>query len=430
MNTTIRLIQLLAVLPPEVAHAQVEWETTQAVARTVKTRAITGGVNFSQISDWFGVSRHTARIWYGQGRRSQSMSPINRYFQDVEDLAGLRLYPGTELQDCLQSWLTAAPPVVEYRSRRRSKQMIRNSSERRDLYQDVTDRIVAQLETGTVPWTRPWNARGSGLPLRHNGVPYRGINVIMLWMSAAAGGYTNPTWLTYRQAVALGGQVRKGERGTVVCYTNQIIAKYEDDAGEEATRRIPFLKSYTVFNAEQVDGLPVGWGLPNPAVDAVELDEGARVAHVDDFWSRVPMKLTHGGERAYYMPSRDEVRMPDWSAFLSAPQYYSTLAHEAAHWTGHKDRLDRLKGGIFGSQEYAAEELVAELGAAMMNGALGVSAQPRDDHASYIANWLRALKNDKRWIFRAATAAQAAANYLLAAGGVVLQENTTAEQEV
>ena len=284
-----------------------------------------------------------------------------------------------------------------------------------DIYQRITDQIVAELEKGVRPWLKPWNAEHAAgritRPLRANGVPYRGINILMLWAAATGNGFAAPLWLTYKQAQELGGQVRKGEKGSLVVYANTITRIEQDtDTGEDLERQIPFMKGYTVFNAEQVDGLPAHfYALQEPALDPVARDERA-----DAFFAAARADIRHGGNQAYYAIGEDRVQMPPFEAFRDAESYYATLAHELTHWTRHPSRLDREFGRKkWGDEGYAKEELVAELGAAFLSAQLDLTPEPRADHASYIASWLKVLKDDKRAIFTAAAHAQRAADYLI-----------------
>jgi antirestriction protein ArdC len=283
-----------------------------------------------------------------------------------------------------------------------------------DIYQRVTDSIVASLETGICPWSKPWNGEHAAgritRPLRGNGVPYRGINIVMLWGAAMEKGYSAPIWLTFKQAQALGGAVRKGEHGSLVVYASTFSRTEADEAtGEELERDIPFLKGYTVFNAEQIDGLPAQYLAPA----APRLDPIQRIGHADSFFAATGAAIRHGGNRAYYNMGSDHVQMPFFETFRDAESYYATLAHELTHWTRHPSRLERDFGRKrFGDEGYAMEELVAELGAAFLCADLDLTPEPRPDHAAYIGSWLRALKNDKRAIFTAASYAQRAADFL------------------
>lgn len=218
-------------------------------------------------------------------------------------------------------------------------------------------------------------------------------------------------WLTYKQAQELGGQVRKGEKGLLVVYANTISRTETDEAtGEEHERDIPFMKGYTVFNAEQVDGLPAHFY----AVQAPALDPVARNARAESFFAATGAEIRHGGNQAFYTAGADRVQMPAFETFRDAESYYATLAHEVTHWTKHPRRLDRDFGRkSWGDEGYAMEELVAELGAAFLSADLELTLEPRADHAAYIASWLKVLKSDNRAIFSAAAHAQRVADYLI-----------------
>ncbi|MCO5067048.1 MAG: zincin-like metallopeptidase domain-containing protein [Rhizobiaceae bacterium] len=279
-----------------------------------------------------------------------------------------------------------------------------------DIYQRVTDAIIAQLEAGVRPWHQPWGAIGtSHRPLRHNAVPYRGINTVLLWMSSNANGFSSPYWMTYRQSQEIGGQVRKGSKSTLVVYAGAIERSEEADNGEEVERRIPFLKGYSVFNCDQIDNLPERF-YPAPIVQTPAKE---RIPHADEFFKNTGSIVKHGGDRAYYMPSGDFIAMPVFEAFESASSYISVLGHEHVHWTMHADRLARDFGSKkWGDDAYALEEAVAETGAAMICADLGIEDHPREDHAAYIASWIKCLKNDKRAIFKAASHAEQAVRFL------------------
>jgi len=281
-------------------------------------------------------------------------------------------------------------------------------------YQAVTDRIVAMLEAGTRPWSQPWAAQGGGRPLRHDGTPYRGMNVLNLWAAGMARSFTSRHWMTYKKAAELGAQVKKGAKSEHAFYVGA-ITRTEERGGEEIDRTIPFLKAYCVFNADEIDGLPDQYRVvAAPRV----LDDVARIPACDAFMAQTGATILHGGGRAFYQPSGDLIRLPDFGSFDSAGRYYSVAFHELAHWTGAGKRLDRLSHKIFGSPEYAFEELVAELSASYLCADLGVDAEPREDHAAYLACWLKALKADNRNIFRAASYAEKAAAFLHGCQGV------------
>ena len=291
---------------------------------------------------------------------------------------------------------------------------MQNTTERKDVYSRITAQIVEYLEKGVRPWTRPWNAEHAAgritRPLRFNGQTYSGINVLSLWMSALSQNFTAPIWMTYRQAGDLNAHVRKGEKGSLVVYANSITrTEHDNKTGEDVEREIPYMKGYTVFNVEQIDGLPeLYYAMAAPTLDPV-----ARIDHAEKFLHATGAVINHGGNRAYYSHSTDAVQMPPFESFRDADSYYSTLAHELTHWVGAKSRLDRDFGGHrFGSNAYAQEELVAELGAAFLCADLELALEPREDHAAYIANWLEVLQNDSRAIFTAAAHAQKAADFI------------------
>jgi antirestriction protein ArdC len=285
---------------------------------------------------------------------------------------------------------------------------------RRNLYQRITDRIVSELERGTAPWRKPWDAGNLAgritRPLRHNGVPYNGINVIVLWCEAMERGFEAQHWMTFRQALELGGHVRKGETGSLVVYANAMNRNEIDDAtGEETSRAIPYLKSYTVFNVAQIEGLPEQYR----AKPAPRMEPFPRILHADRFFAATKADIRHGGDRAYYAAGSDHVQMPPFECFRDAESYAATLAHELTHWTKHASRLDREFGRKrWGDEGYAMEELVAELGAAFLCADLDLTLETREDHAAYLSHWLAVLKRDNRAIFAAAAHAQRAADFL------------------
>ena len=285
---------------------------------------------------------------------------------------------------------------------------------KQDIYARTTNHIVAELEKGVRPWMKPWSgdhaAGRISRPLRANGIPYRGINVVMLWSEAMSKGFAASIWMTFEQAKALGGHVRKGEHGSFVVYASTFKANEKNEAtGEESERDIPFMKGYTVFNAEQVDDLPEHFTRPA----ATRLDPVQRIERAEAFFVATGADIRHGGNRAFYSPGEDRIQLPPFEMFRNAESYYATLAHEGIHWTKHKSRLDRDLGRKrWGDEGYAAEELVAELGAAFLCADLNLTPEIRDEHASYIATWLQVLKNDNRAIFTAAAHAQKAADFI------------------
>ena len=278
-------------------------------------------------------------------------------------------------------------------------------------YETVTNKIIAMLEAGTAPWSKSWASGGPmGRPLRATGEGYQGINTLILWGAAQDGGYRSRYWLTYKAAQAAGGQVRKGEKATTVFFFTK-VAKAATET--EEAKMFPLMKSYFVFNADQCDGLAAPYLAP-PA-PPVPMPIGERHAGADAFALATRAVIRHGGARAFFNPSQDIVQMPQFADFNTPEAYYAVLLHELTHWSGHKSRLDRALKGRFGDPDYAFEELIAELGAAYLCADLGVSIEPRTDHASYIAGWIKGLRDDPRAIFRAAAAAEKAATYLHAA---------------
>lgn len=282
---------------------------------------------------------------------------------------------------------------------------------RASLYDEVTANIIEQLEAGVFPWVRPWSKAKASLGLPRNAVskrPYSGINILVLWGAVIEGGYASQDWLTFRQAQAAGGCVRKGERGRTVFYADRFTPKDEREQVEtgEAARSIPFLKRFTVFNAAQCDGLPEGLVSQPAPLPERELHQSA-----EKLISATGADFRMGGAKAYYSPASDFVMVPPQPAFHHQIDYYRTALHELGHWTGHRSRLDRDQTGGFGSAAYAREELVAELASAFLCAMLGI--EPTVRHADYLGSWLTVLRADNRAIFKAASQASKAAEHLL-----------------
>jgi antirestriction protein ArdC len=277
---------------------------------------------------------------------------------------------------------------------------------KRDLYAEVSTRIVAELERGAAPWVKPWSAT-AGINTPCNAVtnrPYSGCNVVLLWMAQSAG-YRTPRYLTFKQALELGGHVRKGEHGKVYFVKQLQVRDGDDDAAD--TRIIPMMREYTVFNVDQCENLPARiMTLGN--VKPHNRDE--RDATIDDFLTCSGANIREGFGEAYYRPSDDFISLPSFAAFKSAAHFYGTAFHELGHWTGHKLRLDRDLRHRFGERAYAAEELVAELCAAFLCAEFSIDGNLR--HAGYIQSWIGLLKADRRAFFTASSKAQAAADYL------------------
>jgi antirestriction protein ArdC len=281
-----------------------------------------------------------------------------------------------------------------------------------NLYAQVTNTIVTELESGAVPWIRPWrNTAPVGTVMPHNAAtnrPYSGINIPILWGAALGGGYDCHLWMTYKQALAGGAQVRGGEHGTIVVFTKKLKVGDEDEE-----RLVSMLRTYTVFNVAQIDGLT--------ETEPVILTEVERINAVEAFVKATDADIKTGGNQPMYVPSLDYIVMPPAGAFRTVEHFYATELHELAHWTAAEKRLNRDLKNRFGTKAYAAEELVAELTAAFLCAHLGIQGELR--HAGYIADWIRLLKEDDRAIFTAASKASQAADFLRA-----FSEDTSAEE--
>ena len=301
------------------------------------------------------------------------------------------------------------------RARARDRKTRAPRAARKDLYQSVTDTVIAQLEAGTVPWVQPWGRPDISAPcaLPQNastGRTYSGINILLLWGAAIETARTTAYWLTFKQALALGGAVRKGERGTTVCYADSFIPKAEAARAQETgddPQRVGFLKRYTVFNADQCEGLDARFFDGAPPVPEREL-----IPRAESLIKATGADFRIGGDRAFFVPSADFIQVPPQPAFRDQINYYRTCFHELGHWTGHKSRLGRDLKGKFGSKDYAREELVAEMASAFVCAAQSITPTVR--HTDYIGSWLEVLKEDKRAIFRAASLASKAADFILA----------------
>ena len=281
------------------------------------------------------------------------------------------------------------------------------------LYDEVTARIISELEEGRFPWVQPWEATAAlpGLPRNATtGLAYSGVNVLILWGAVITRAYPHQGWLTFRQALAAGGCVRKGEQGVTLCYADRFTPEAEKLRSAEqgdAARAIPFLKRFVVFNVAQCDGLPEQY-----SVDAPPLPERELMPVAENLIDATGADFRIGGARAFYNPSEDFVQVPPQPAFDQQINFYRTALHELAHWTGHTSRLARSFGARFGNTAYAREELCAELTSAYLCAALGIVPTVR--HADYLGSWLAVLREDSRAIFKAASQASKAADYLLA----------------
>ncbi|APX23879.1 MULTISPECIES: ArdC family protein [Rhodobacterales] len=289
------------------------------------------------------------------------------------------------------------------------------SGPRTNLYDDITDKIIAELEEGRLPWVQPWGTAAAQAPLAmprnaSTGRQYSGINVLILWGAVIQRGYPTQHWLTFRQALSLGGNVRKGERGTTVVYADRFTPEDEKrrarETGEDANS-IPFLKRFTVFNAAQCDGLP-----DDIAVEAPPPPPGLIEPQVETLIAKTGIDFRIGGNRAFYVPALDYVQVPPPQAYFEPINWHRTALHEMGHATGHSARLARDFSGGFGTRKYAFEELIAEISSAFCCASLGIVPTVR--HADYVGSWLEVMREDSRAIVRAASQASKAADWLLA----------------
>lgn len=291
----------------------------------------------------------------------------------------------------------------------------REKGSRTDIYARITERIVADLEKGVRPWVQPWRAANANgrvtRPLRHNGQPYTGLNVLLLWSEAMARGFASPIWMTLRQANELGAHVRKGESGATVVYASRFTKTEFDAHGGEVEKDIPFLKAYTVFCCDQIEDLPDHYyRRAEPAPDPVE-----RIEHADRFFDNTGAAVRYGGDKAYYSPVTDHIQLPRPEFFRDMVSFAAIRAHETLHWTAAPHRLNRdLSRYHKDKTDRAREELLVEIGSAMICADLGLvpELEPRPDHVSYVASWLKLLGDDRRAIFQAAAHAQRAVAYL------------------
>jgi antirestriction protein ArdC len=285
------------------------------------------------------------------------------------------------------------------------------ATEKRDVYATVTSQIINAIEQGVSNWRMPWHTSGKFAfsPINVTSKkPYRGINTVCLWAAAQAKGYERGEWATYQQWHERGAQVRKGEKATLVVFWKFANSAAETDDGDDTPKsgsRLLFTRGYSVFNAAQVDGYTPKSDPDTPIEQRIEAAE--------QFFSRINARVTHLGNRAFYSPDTDSITLPPFAAFFTPTDYYSTRAHETGHWTSHADRCNRELGKRFGDNAYSVEELIAELTAAFTCAHLGLSSEPRPDHAQYIQSWLHVLKADKRAIFTAASKAQQAADFMI-----------------
>jgi len=291
----------------------------------------------------------------------------------------------------------------------------RAGRDRPSLYQEITDKIITELEAGRMPWVQPWGtaAAKASLTMPKNAATqrqYSGINVLILWDAAIEHGFSTQNWLTFRQALRLSGNVRKGEHGTTVIYADRFLPDEERERAErngDEPNAIPFLKRFTVFNTDQCERLPAELtSAPAPVPD------GLILRHAEALIAATGADFRIGGDRAFYSPAHDFIQVPRPDAYFEPINWHRTALHELGHWAGHSTRLGRDLSGHFGSALYAKEELVAEMTSAFVCASLGIVPTVR--HADYIGSWLEVLREDDRAIVRAASAASKAADYLLA----------------
>lgn len=290
----------------------------------------------------------------------------------------------------------------------------RTSGERANLYEQITGRIIAELEAGRVPWVQPWGTSRAGIGMPHNAVSkrnYSGVNILTLWGAVIERGFSSHAFLTFRQAIALGGSVRRGERGIGIIYTCRFVPGEErrraESEGRAPSGGVPFLKWFTVFSVEQCDGLPAHvCQPPTPIPGGLILPQAEALIEATGADFRI------GGSSAFYSPVHDYVQVPRPDAFHDPVNWHRTAFHELGHWVGGSSRLNRDQSGAFGSVAYGKEELVAEMTGAFVCAALGIAPSVR--HSDYLGSWLEIIRHDTRAILRAASAASKAADYLLA----------------
>jgi antirestriction protein ArdC len=269
-----------------------------------------------------------------------------------------------------------------------------------DIHQQITDQILAAMENAKTTGRRLWDSQPS-LPLNlTTNKPYSGINVLMLWAAGLSRGYTSPFWLTYKQAESMGGQVRKGETSTLCVFFKPWESQQENENGETETVKGAIAKGFRVFNLDQVDGIQA------PATE--ERQPFTAIADAERILSSSPARIEIGGTQAFYRPSSDTIHLPNRESFINSEAFYNVALHELTHSTGHKTRLDRDFSGRFGTEAYAFEELIAELGSAFLNADLGILGATLPDHADYLSNWIAILKGDKKAILTAAAQASKA----------------------
>ncbi|WP_282128014.1 ArdC family protein [Roseobacter litoralis] len=297
--------------------------------------------------------------------------------------------------------------------------MAKSTKPKFDAAASITSELISIIDRGVLPWRRPWSVGGSPVPLRQNGEPYQGVNNFLLTMRTLMGGYTSPYWMTLRQANELDARIIKGSKSSVVIYYGTAERDRDADASDDATatddpKTIPFMKSYRVFNADQIEGLDAGF---HPAPPELPVHpERAPIPHMQAFFEAIGATVSFSGRDACYVPALDKIYMPPIEVFENPLNFYAVWGHELGHWTKPRHRLNRSYGDArFGNTAYAREEIVAELCTVFLGQKLGFSAHTLELNAAYLDNWVHVLRSDKRAIFKHAADAQKACDYLVAA---------------
>lgn len=285
--------------------------------------------------------------------------------------------------------------------------------EKRDIYQELTDKVIASIEQGVSPWQKGWNVANGGYPCNHvSNKNYNGMNVVLLMMQQAISAYPYSRWLTYKQAAELGGNVKKGEKGTHIVFYKTLEKENKETGDKE---KIPMLRSYVVFNIAQCEGIDYH-------SEPLQVNTIAAIDHAENVFLACDMELRHGGSRAYWHSLQDYIQLPERNSFVNSEEYYATLFHETAHATAFRTRLDRKPyKSDHVKAAYAFEEAIAELSALFTCAQLGIHGNVAN-HASYIDGWLSVIRADKRAIFKAAAAAQKATDWVLDKAGIELEE--------
>lgn len=297
--------------------------------------------------------------------------------------------------------------------------MAKSAKPKFDAAASITNELIQIIDRGVLPWRKPWRVGGSSVPLRQNGEPYQGINNFLLTMRTMMAGYTSPYWMTLRQANELDAKIIKGSRSSVVVYystaeRNRDARGTDNETETDDPKTIPFMKSYRVFNADQIDGLDARFH-PEPP-DAHAWPEHAPIPHMQAFFEAIGATVSFSGREACYVPTLDKIYVPAIELFDDPRNFYAVWGHELGHWTKARHRLNRSYGDArFGNTAYAREEIVAELCTVFLGQKLGFSAHTLELNAAYLDNWIRVLRSDKRAIFKHAADAQKACDYLITA---------------